>query len=68
MQKRPFETYLVSVVDERGASRRATLLRVVVGEHHAIPGDPVYVQGLEAHHTERIRADVRLTDVVAKDH
>ena len=48
--------------DERGATRRATLLGVVVGEHHAFFRDAVDTGRLVAHQAMRIGADVRLPD------
>ena len=53
--------------DERRAARRAALLGVIVGEHHAFAGDAVDVRRAIAHHAERIGADVGLSDVVAHD-
>jgi len=53
--------------DERGAAGGAALLGVVVREHHALACEAVDVGRLVAHHTMRVRADVRLTDVVAPD-
>ena len=53
--------------EERGASRRATLLGVVVGEDHAFLGDAINVGGLKAHQAHRVGADVGLADVVAPD-
>ena len=53
--------------DERRAARRAAVLRVIVGEHHAFLGDAVDVRRLVAHHAERVGADVGLADVVAED-
>src|SRR5262249_20122035 len=46
----------------------ATLLRVVVGEHHSLMRDAVDVRRAIAHHAERVGADVRLADVVASEH
>src|SRR5229473_6330258 len=53
--------------DERRTARRATVLGVVVREHHAFAGDAVDVRRLVAHQAERIGADVALADVVAPD-
>ena len=50
-----------------GAAGRAALLGVVVGEHHAFPGDAVDVRRAVAHHADRVGADVGLADVVAED-
>jgi hypothetical protein len=54
--------------DERRAARRAALLGVGVGEHHAFFCKPIDVGCAIAHHTVRVGADVRLSDVVAPDH
>src|SRR4029077_18439917 len=51
--------------DERRPARSAALLRVVVGEHHALLGHAVDVWRLVAHDPVRVSADVRLADVVA---
>ena len=53
--------------DEGRAARRAALLGVVVGEHHAFAGDAVDVRRAVAHQAERIGADVGLADIVAED-
>ncbi len=53
--------------DEGGATRRAALLRVIVGEGHAFPRHPVDVRRLVAHHATVVVADVPGTDVVAPD-
>src|SRR5436190_706103 len=51
--------------DEGRAARRATVLGVVVREHHAFAGDAVDVRRLVAHQAECVGADVGLADVVA---
>jgi hypothetical protein len=53
--------------DEGRAAGGAALLGIVVGEHHALAGEAVDARGLVSHHAERIGADVRLPDVVAKN-
>ena len=53
--------------DEGRAARRAAVLGVVVGEHHAFLGDAVDVRRLVAHQPAGIGADVGLADVVAED-
>ncbi len=53
--------------DERGSPRRAAVLRIIVGKHHAFVGDAVDVRRLVAHQAAGIGADVRLADVVAED-
>jgi hypothetical protein len=53
--------------DEGRPARRAAVLRVIVGEHHALMGDAVDVRRLVADQPKRIGADVRLPDVVAED-
>ena len=54
------------VMNDR-AARRATVLRVVVGEHHAFAGDAVDVGGSIAHQAERVGTDIGLPDVVTVD-
>ena len=44
--------------DERGAARRAALLRVGVGEQRAFLGDAVDVRRLVAHDAQAVGADV----------
>src|SRR5215471_130947 len=53
--------------DKRGASRRAALLGVIVGEHDAFLGDSINVGGSVAHQSHRIGADIGLADVVSPD-
>ena len=53
--------------DEGGASRRARLLAVAIGEHHAFLGDAVDVGRLVAHEAVRIAAQIRDADIVAPD-
>ena len=53
--------------EKGGASGRAALLRVVVGEADAFPGDAVNVRRLVAHHAMAVVADVLDADVVAPD-
>ncbi|MNM88735.1 hypothetical protein D3C81_1009580 [compost metagenome] len=53
--------------DESGSSRRAAVLAVVVGEHHAFLGDSVDVGRAIAHHTVAVGADIGLADVIAED-
>ena len=53
--------------DEGGAAGGATLLTVVVGEQHALMGDPVDVGRLVAHHPLRVGADIGQADVVTPD-
>src|SRR3954470_12689814 len=51
--------------NERRATGCATLLAVVVGEHHPFGREAVYVGRLITHHTTRVGADVGLPDIVA---
>jgi hypothetical protein len=53
--------------DEGGASCRAALLGIGVGEKRAFLGDPVYVWRVIAHDAKVIGADVMDTDVIASD-
>jgi len=53
--------------DERRASRRAGLLRVVVGEDRTFLGEAVDVGRAIAHHAATVGADVPVADVVAED-
>ena len=53
--------------DEGRATRRAALLRVVIGEAHAFLGDAIDVRRLVAHHAAVVVADVPGADVVAPD-
>src|SRR5262249_25790060 len=53
--------------DERGAARRARLLRVEIGEERALPGDAVDVGRAITHHAAAVGADVPVADVVAED-
>ena len=53
--------------DEGGAPGRAGLLRVMVGEDRAFPGDAVDVRRAVAHHAAVVGADVPQPDVVAED-
>src|SRR5262249_1678623 len=53
--------------DERGASRRAALLAIEVGEVRALFGDAVDVGGPVAHDAVVVAADVEPADVVAHD-
>ena len=53
--------------DEGRPAGGAALLGVVVGEDHALLGDPVDVRRAVAHQAHRVGADVRLADVVAED-
>ncbi len=53
--------------DERGATCRARLLAVVVGEHHPLSRDAVDVRSAVAHHAVAVAAEVALPDVVAPD-
>ncbi len=54
--------------DERGASRGAALLPVVVGERQALGRQAIDVRRLVAHHSAIVRADVPEPDVVAPEH
>src|SRR5262245_60674609 len=54
--------------DEGRAARRARLLAVGVGEHHAFPRQLVDVRRLIAHHAVRVAAEIRDADIVAPDH
>ncbi|MNH27593.1 hypothetical protein D3C79_877100 [compost metagenome] len=54
--------------DEGRASRRAAVLRVIVGEHHAFLGDAVDVGSLITDDPLAIGADVGLANVVTEDH
>ncbi|MCY1293428.1 hypothetical protein D9M70_426870 [compost metagenome] len=54
--------------DEGRAAGGAAVLRVVVGEHHAFPGQAVDVRRRVADHAVAIGTDVGLADVVAEDH
>ena len=53
--------------DEVGAARRAARLGVVVGEAHALGGEPVEVRRPAGHDALVIGADVEPADVVAHD-
>ena len=53
--------------NERRAARRATLLRVGVGEQRPFLGDAVDVGRLVTHDAEAVGADVVPADVVAPD-
>jgi hypothetical protein len=53
--------------DERRPPRRAALLGVIVGEHHAFFGDAIDIRRLVAHQAKRIGADIGLADIVAED-
>ena len=53
--------------DEGRPPRRAALLGIVVGEHHAFLGDAVDVGRAVAHEAQRIGADVGEADIVAED-
>ncbi|MNM64891.1 hypothetical protein D3C81_763070 [compost metagenome] len=54
--------------DERRTSCGATVLRVVVSEHHAFVGNAIDVRCLIADHAMAIGTDVGLADIVAEDH
>ena len=54
--------------DERGASRRAALLTVPIGEGRAVAADRVDVGRAVAHHAHVVGAQVESADVVAPDH
>ncbi|MCY1498193.1 hypothetical protein D9M68_321760 [compost metagenome] len=54
--------------DKRGAAGGAAVLRVIVGEQHAVARDPVDIRGLVADDAEGVGADIGLADVVAEDH
>src|SRR6266404_2264123 len=51
--------------DEVRPARRATRLRVIIGEEHAFLGDLVEVRGSPGHHAAMIGADVPHADVIA---
>ena len=53
--------------DEVRAARRATRLGIVVGEPHALGGEPVEVRRPARHHALVVGADVEPADVVAHD-
>src|ERR1700722_3643637 len=53
--------------DKRGAPGGATVLAVIIGEHGAFFGNPVDVRGVIAHQPTRVHAQVRYSDVVAKN-
>ena len=53
--------------DEVGAARRAARLGIVVGEQHALAGDPVEIGRAARHHSAVVGADVPDADVVAHD-
>ena len=53
--------------DEVGAAGRAARLGVVVGEQHALGGQPVEVRRLAGHDAAVVGADVEPADVVAHD-
>ena len=53
--------------DEGRASRRAALIGIHVGEHHAFLGEAVDIGRLVAHQPEVVGADVGFADVVAPD-
>ncbi|MNX32731.1 hypothetical protein D3C86_629430 [compost metagenome] len=54
--------------NEGGASGRATVFGVVVGEDRAFVGDPVDIRCAVSHDAPGVGADVRLPDVIAEDH
>ena len=54
--------------DESGATGRAALLAVPVGEQGAFFGDAVDIRRLVAHHAHVVGADVELADVITPDH
>ncbi|MNP03154.1 hypothetical protein D3C76_950290 [compost metagenome] len=54
--------------DEGGAAGGAAVFTVVVGEHHAFPGQTIDVRRRVTEHAVAIGADVGLADVVAVDH
>ena len=56
-----------AAADEGRATRRAALLRVVIGEGDAFFGDAIDVRRLVAHHAAAVVADVPGADVVAPD-
>src|SRR4029077_9386141 len=51
--------------DERGATRRAGLLGVVVGEQYAFLRDPVNIGRAPAHHPAMVGADIPDANVIA---
>src|ERR1700754_46476 len=53
--------------DERRPPRRARLLAVGIGEHHAFLGDPVDVRRLGSHQAMAVAAQVGDADVVTPD-
>jgi hypothetical protein len=53
--------------DEGSAPRRAALLRVAIGEHHAFMGDAVDVGRLVAHHAPAVAAEVPVADIISPD-
>jgi hypothetical protein len=53
--------------DEGRAAGRATVLGVIVREHHAFLGKAIDVGRAVAHHTKRIGTDIGLPDMIAED-
>ena len=53
--------------DKSRTAGRAALFRVVVGELHALGGDPVDVWRIESRHAERTGTDVGLADVITPE-
>ncbi len=51
----------------RRSARSAALFAVVVGEHHAFPGDSVDVGRSVTHQSECVGADIGLTDIITPD-
>ena len=54
--------------DERRAARRAGLLAVAVGEHHAFLGEAIDVGCLVPHQAARVATQIRDADIVAPYH
>jgi hypothetical protein len=60
-------TYRQLAGNEVGATRRATCLGVVVGEHHALRSQLVEVGRLSGHHSAVVGANVEPANIVAHD-
>jgi hypothetical protein len=48
-------------------TRRAAVLGVIIGEHHSLASKTVNVRCFVANHATRIRANIGLADIVAKN-
>jgi hypothetical protein len=54
--------------DEVGATCRATCLRIVVSEAHALSGELVEVRRPASHHALVVGTDIPIADIVAHNH